>query len=63
MTTRLNNIEETCCNDFGNILSEFTSIKTSIEALQNEMIQRYAIVQRLQIDFDQLSAVMAHDLL
>jgi hypothetical protein len=28
---------------------------TSIEALQNEMIQRYAIAQRLQVDFDQLS--------
>ncbi|GBC19258.1 hypothetical protein GLOIN_2v1708658 [Rhizophagus irregularis DAOM 181602=DAOM 197198] len=50
-----NNIEEACHNDFGNILSEFTSIKTSIEALQNEMIQHYAIAQRLQVDFDQLS--------
>ena len=43
VTTRLDNIEEACRNDFGNISSEFTSIKTSIEALQNEMIQRYAI--------------------
>ncbi|RGB23918.1 hypothetical protein C1646_773810 [Rhizophagus diaphanus] len=34
-TTRLDNIEEACRNDFGNISSEFTSIKTSIEALQN----------------------------
>ena len=42
-------------SDFGNISSEFTSIKTSIEALRNEMIQRYAIAQRLQVDFDQLS--------
>ena len=55
VTTRLDNIEEACRNDFGNISSEFTSIKTSIEALQNEMIQRYAIAQRLQVDFDQLS--------
>ena len=53
--TRLNNIEKACRNDFGNISSEFTSIKTSIEALRNEMIQRYAIAQRLQVDFDQLS--------
>jgi hypothetical protein len=55
MTTRLDNIEEACRNDFGNISSEFTSIKTSIEALQNEMIQRYAIAQRLQVEFDQQS--------
>ena len=55
VTTRLDNIEEACRNDFGNISSEFTSIKTSIEALRNEMIQRYAIAQRLQVDFDQLS--------
>ncbi|GES79853.1 hypothetical protein GLOIN_2v1842500 [Rhizophagus clarus] len=53
--TTLDNIEEACRNDFGNISSEFTSIKTSIEALRNEMIQRYAIAQRLQFDFDQLS--------
>ena len=33
VTTRLNNIEEACRNDFGNISSEFTSIKISIEAL------------------------------
>jgi nucleoside-triphosphatase THEP1 len=38
VTTRLDNIEEACRNDFGNISSEFTSIKTSIEALRNEMI-------------------------
>ncbi|GBB96078.1 hypothetical protein RclHR1_02680012 [Rhizophagus clarus] len=49
VTTRLDNIEEACRNDFGNISSEFTSIKTSIEALRNEMIQRYAIAQRLQV--------------
>ncbi|CAG8598995.1 876_t:CDS:1 [Ambispora gerdemannii] len=55
VTTKLDNIEEACRNDFGNISSEFTSIKTSIEALRNEMIQRYAIAQRLQVDFDQLS--------
>src|SRR5437763_1075465 len=55
VTTRLDNIEEACRNDFGNISSEFTSIKTSIEALRNEMIQCYAIAQRLQVDFDQLS--------
>ncbi|RIA93593.1 hypothetical protein C1645_874031 [Glomus cerebriforme] len=47
VTTRLNNIKEACHNDFGNISSEFTSIKIFIEALQNEMIQRYAIAQRL----------------
>src|SRR3989475_172595 len=46
VTTRLDNIEEACCNDFGNVSSEFTSIKTSIEALRNEMIQRYAIAQK-----------------
>ena len=55
VTTRLDNIEEACRNDFGNISSEFTSIKTSIEALRNEMIQRYAIAQRLQVEFDQQS--------
>jgi hypothetical protein len=52
VTTRLDNIEEACRNDFGNISSEF---KTSIEALRNEMIQRYAIAQRLQVEFDQQS--------
>jgi hypothetical protein len=52
VTTRLDNIKEVCHNDFGNISSEFTSIKTSIEALRNEMIQRYAIAQRLQVEFD-----------
>jgi len=51
----INDIEEDCCNDFGNISTEFTSIKTSIEALQNEMIQCYAITQRLQVEFDQLN--------
>jgi len=43
ITTRLNNIKEACHNDFSNILFEFTLIKTSIEAFQNEMIQHYAI--------------------
>src|SRR6266498_5418727 len=55
VTTRLDNIEEACRNDFGNISSEFTSIKIFIEALRNEMIQRYAIAQRLQVEFDQLN--------
>ena len=55
VTTRLDNIEEACRNDFGNISSEFNSVRASIEALRNEMIQRYAIAQRLQVDFDQLS--------
>ena len=32
VTTRLDNIEEACRNNFGNISSEFTLIKTSIEA-------------------------------
>ncbi|GES87988.1 hypothetical protein GLOIN_2v1842500 [Rhizophagus clarus] len=41
MITRLDNIEEACHNDFGNISSEFILIKTSIEALRNEMIQLY----------------------
>jgi hypothetical protein len=31
--TRLDNIKKACCNDFGNISSEFTSIKTTIKAL------------------------------
>ena len=48
VTTRLDNIEEACRNDFGNISSEFTSIRTSIEALRNEMIQRYAIAQNIR---------------
>ena len=60
VTTRLDNIEEAYRNDFGNISSEFTSIKTSIEALRNEMIQRYAITQRLQVEFDQLSTSFVH---
>ena len=47
VTTRLDNIEEACRNDFGNISSEFNSVRASIEALRNEMIQRYAITQRL----------------
>src|SRR6266498_328149 len=34
----INDIEEDCRNDFGNISTEFTLIKTSIEALRNEMI-------------------------
>ncbi|POG79764.1 hypothetical protein GLOIN_2v1869446 [Rhizophagus irregularis DAOM 181602=DAOM 197198] len=51
----INNIEEDCRNDFGKISSEFNSVRASIEALRNEMIQCYAIAQRLQIEFDQLS--------
>ncbi|CAB4441354.1 unnamed protein product [Rhizophagus irregularis] len=51
----VNDLEEDCRNDFGNISSEFNSIRASIEALQNEMIQCYAIAQRLQVEFDQLS--------
>ncbi|RIA94829.1 hypothetical protein C1645_817534 [Glomus cerebriforme] len=46
VTTRLNNIEA-YCNNFGNISSEFTLMKTSIEALQNKIIQYYTIIQRL----------------
>ncbi|CAG8787209.1 44362_t:CDS:2, partial [Gigaspora margarita] len=53
ITTRINNIEEACCNEFGRISSNFASIET----LRNEMIQRYAIAQRLQVEFDQLSVV------
>ena len=55
VTTRLENIKKACYNDFGNISSEFTSIKIFIKALWNEMIQYYAIAQRLQVDFDQLN--------
>ena len=33
MTTRINNIEEVCCNEFGKISFEFNA---SIEALQNK---------------------------
>ncbi|GBB91297.1 hypothetical protein RclHR1_01850007 [Rhizophagus clarus] len=54
MLTYFNN-EGWLCNDFGNISSEFNSVRASIEALRNEMIQRYAIAQRLQVEFDQLS--------
>ncbi|GBB95534.1 hypothetical protein RclHR1_25560002 [Rhizophagus clarus] len=46
-------IEEACHNDFGNISSEFTSIKASIEILQNDLAQRYAVVRRA--DFNQQS--------
>ena len=53
VTERLDRIEEACHNDFGNILSEFTSIKASIEILQNDLAQRYAVVRRA--DFDQQS--------
>ena len=52
MTTRINSIEEACHNEFGIISSNFNA---SIKTLQNEMIQCYAIAQRLQVDFDQLS--------
>ncbi|CAB5350288.1 unnamed protein product [Rhizophagus irregularis] len=53
VTKRLDRIEEACHNDFGNISSEFTSIKASIEILQNDLAQRYAVVRRA--DFDQQS--------
>src|ERR1044071_447389 len=53
VTERLDRIEEACHNDFGNISSEFTSIKASIEILQNDLTQRYAVVRRA--DFDQQS--------
>ncbi|RIB22680.1 hypothetical protein C2G38_2033390 [Gigaspora rosea] len=53
ITTRINNIEEACCNEFGKILFNFAFIET----LRNEMIQRYAIAQRFQVEFDQLSVV------
>ena len=53
VTERLDRIEEACHNDFGNISSEFTSIKASIEILQNDLAQRYAVVRRA--DFDQQS--------
>jgi SMC interacting uncharacterized protein involved in chromosome segregation len=52
MTTRINSIEEACRNEFGKISSEFNA---SIESLRNEMIQCYAIAQRLQVEFDQLN--------
>ncbi|RIA89569.1 hypothetical protein C1645_824691 [Glomus cerebriforme] len=51
ITTKVNNIKEACRNEFGRISSEFNA---SIEALQNEMIQRYVFAQRLQIEFDQV---------
>jgi len=51
VTKRLDRIEEACHNDFGNISSEFTSIKASIEILQNDLTQHYAVVQRA--DFNQ----------
>ncbi|PKC55409.1 hypothetical protein RhiirA1_503640 [Rhizophagus irregularis] len=50
VTERLDRIEEACHNDFGNISSEFTSIKASIEILQNDLAQRYAVVQRANFD-------------
>ena len=45
ITTKVNNIEEACRNEFGRMKSEFN---TSIEALQNEIVQCYAIAQRIQ---------------
>ena len=39
ITTKVNNIEKACCN-------EFSRINVVIENLQNEINQRYAIVQR-----------------
>jgi hypothetical protein len=52
MTTKINNIEKACYNEFGRITSNFNA---SIKTLQNEMIQCYAIAQRLQVKFDQQS--------
>ncbi|CAG8724397.1 10621_t:CDS:2, partial [Gigaspora margarita] len=47
MTTRINNIEEACYNNFA-------SVNASIEALQNGLIQHYAIIRRNQpIEADQ----------
>jgi hypothetical protein len=56
VTIRLDNIEEACHNNFDNISSEFTLIKISIKALQNEMIQCYTIAQKHQDEFDQQSS-------
>jgi archaellum component FlaC len=42
ITARLNTIEEACCNNFGRFTADFTSINSSVEALQNEMIRHYA---------------------
>ena len=55
VTERLDRIEEACHNDFGNISSEFTSIKASIEILQNDLAQRYAVVQRANFDQQSVS--------
>jgi hypothetical protein len=46
ITTKVNNIEEACCNEFGRI-------NVVIENLQKEENQHYAVVQRS--DFDQQS--------
>ena len=49
MTTRINSIEEACRNDFA-------SVNASIEALQNGLIQYYAIARRNQpVETDQQS--------
>ena len=52
VTTRLNSFKKACRNEFGRISSEFNAF---IKSFQNEMIQHYAIAQRLQVNFDQLS--------
>ena len=49
VTTRLDNIEEACRNDFA-------SVNASIGALQNGLIQYYAIARRNQpVETDQQS--------
>ena len=56
ITNKLSEAEKTLeshHNNFCVISSEFTSIKASIEILQNDLAQRYAVVRRA--DFDQQS--------
>ena len=56
ITNKLSEAEKTLelhHNNFCGISSEFTSIKASIEILQNDLAQRYAVVRRA--DFDQQS--------
>ncbi|CAB5393384.1 unnamed protein product [Rhizophagus irregularis] len=43
ITTKVNNIEEACCN-------EFSRINVIIEDLQNKINQHYAVVQRSDLD-------------
>src|SRR5688572_23145483 len=48
ITTKVNNIEEACCN-------EFSRINFVIKNLQNEINQHYAIVQRSNFDQQSVS--------